>query len=360
MPEDLKILLLEDDSLDAELIINYLRKNNFKFIAEVAKGRSDFINLLDNFLPDIVLADHRLPCFDSIEALEILNEKKSHLPFILVTGAVTEEFAVTIIKMGADDYILKNNLTRLGNAILNALQKRKIEKEKENYQQQLEKKIQEINTFFYRVSHDLKAPLASIFGILHIANEKFKDDPFVHYLDMIGKSSKKLDSILMSFSEVGKLSFENFMMDKINLKEIVEEIIAALKNLPTAAGIEFRISVKEGIEYYGNKNMVSSVFQNLIYNSILYRRNIPDSYISIEISEDAKFIYSEIKDNGTGIEKEHQSRIFDMFYRASTVSNGSGLGLYIVKNSIDKSGGEITLSSKENEGTSFKITLPKK
>lgn len=360
MERELKILMLEDLSSDAELIKRCLAISNIKFKVKVVYKRDEFINALYEFGPDIILSDHQLPQFDSWEALKILQEKNINIPFILVTGTVSEEFAVTIIKEGADDYILKSNLTRLPNAIKSALQKKKTEREKENYQKQLENKINEINTLIYRISHDLRAPLASTFGIIKIIRKNVKDEFFLGYIDMIEKSNGKMESILMSFADVIMISEKNKTEEKFYFKEIIEDLVQNMQNIPQAGGINFNIAVNPNIGFFGNKPMMVSVLQNLIYNSIIYRKGITGSYIKVEVLEEKNRITIEVSDNGIGIETVLQPKIFDMFYRATIASNGSGLGLYIVKNAVEKFGGTILMQSVQGEGTTFKIVFPKK
>lgn len=132
----LKILILEDLPADVEFVVRELKKYGLNFEYKNVDNRLDYINALDNYIPDVVLSDHNLPQFNSIEALEIFKEKKLLIPFILVTGTVSEEFAVRILKLGADDYILKENLTRLPVAIESALKQR--EQEAANFNANLE------------------------------------------------------------------------------------------------------------------------------------------------------------------------------------------------------------------------------
>jgi len=130
----IKILMVEDNSSDAELIQLHLRENKLNFTAKVVESKTAYIKALTEFAPDIILSDHRLPQFDSFEALKILKEKNSNVPLILVTGTISEDIAVKMIKEGADNYILKDNLTRLPNAIAAAMKNKKAEDEKEKYQ----------------------------------------------------------------------------------------------------------------------------------------------------------------------------------------------------------------------------------
>lgn len=120
--------MLEDSHDDADYIQKTLQRANLSIEATVVSTKQDFIKALNSFSPDVVLSDHQLPQFSSTEALDICRENFPFLPFILVTGAASEEFAASIIKAGADDYLLKNNLKRLSTAIAQAIDKRQTQK----------------------------------------------------------------------------------------------------------------------------------------------------------------------------------------------------------------------------------------
>src|ERR1700744_2080875 len=130
MKSDLTILQLEDDLLDAELIQRFLRNAGLAIEVHVAADRVEFVQAITSGRFDVVLADNSLPQFNSLEALRTLQDHQVDIPFILVTGTVSEEFAVDVIQKGADDYILKNNLARLPSAIGRAIEKRRIKREK--------------------------------------------------------------------------------------------------------------------------------------------------------------------------------------------------------------------------------------
>lgn len=125
----IKILHLEDLSEDAELVENELRKGNIKFEKQVVDNKEDYEKMLGNFNPDIILSDHSLPSFDSFHALAILKEKRLDIPFILITATMSEEFAVDIMRQGASDYVLKDRLQRLPSAVINSIEKHRLEKE---------------------------------------------------------------------------------------------------------------------------------------------------------------------------------------------------------------------------------------
>lgn len=129
MLKKLKILHLEDLPGDAEFVDRQLRKSDLSFDKIIVDTKDKFIEALDNFIPDIILSDHSLPAFNSLEALKIINQKGLNIPFILITATVSEEFAVSIMQEGATDYILKDRLQRLPNAIVSAIEKQKLDTE---------------------------------------------------------------------------------------------------------------------------------------------------------------------------------------------------------------------------------------
>jgi PAS domain S-box-containing protein len=141
MNDELKILILEDDPVDADFIKKFLERSGLNISAEVVSNRKEFIRAIETSSFDIILSDHKLPQFSSSEALEICHEKKIITPFILVTGTVSEEFAVSIMHHGADDYILKSNLNRLPSAIRQAIEKHRMLREKKKAEEEL------LNTF---------------------------------------------------------------------------------------------------------------------------------------------------------------------------------------------------------------------
>lgn len=134
MNAKLKILHLEDLQSDIDLVDRELKKGKFEFEKLVVGNKADYENALKQFSPDIILSDHMLPAFNSVEALRIARETNfSAIPFILVTGTVSEDFAVDMMKKGIHDYILKDRIQRLPQAVLNAMEKKKVETERQKF-----------------------------------------------------------------------------------------------------------------------------------------------------------------------------------------------------------------------------------
>ncbi len=149
MNSDLRILILEDVPTDAELIQFELREAGTTFIPRCVKDKKAYLTAIDEFSPDIILSDYSLPSFDGLSALKLAGQKCPDVPFIFVSGALGEETAIELLKQGATDYVLKSRLSRLGPAVVRALQEVKERQEKKAAEQALEFKsrsLEEANT----------------------------------------------------------------------------------------------------------------------------------------------------------------------------------------------------------------------
>lgn len=149
MERPLKILLLEDSRDDAEIIRHLLLKK-MRCEFRLVMNKNNFINALEEFSPEVILSDNSLPQFDAIEALRATRQKHRHVPFILVTGTVSEKYAANIMKGGADDFIMKDRMARLPAAIITALNLRQAEKEKEEAVENLRLSEEKYRTIFYK------------------------------------------------------------------------------------------------------------------------------------------------------------------------------------------------------------------
>jgi len=163
MQEKLKILILEDVSFDAELIEYELRRGKMPFSSKIVEKKEDFINALEEYKPDLILADHSLPSFDGATALKITKEKAPDILFFFVSGKIGEEFAVEMLKTGATDYIFKNNLSKLIPAINRGLkeseekaERRKAEESLLEAHTQLENKVKDRTKELQEANEELK------------------------------------------------------------------------------------------------------------------------------------------------------------------------------------------------------------
>jgi PAS domain S-box-containing protein len=489
----LKILLLEDSEHDAELILRVIRKSGLNFIHERIDTREEFIHALKTFVPDIVLSDHSLPQFNSMEALKLSREESSLIPFVLVTGTVSEEFAVECLIEGADDYILKGNMTRLPSAILSAIKKKQIELEKnmavdilkkseehfrglienssdifaiidlqnnieylspsvrkilgyhvtelksknlgeyvhpddrvytrkivENFNKnyndllvnefrflhkngswryleciskpdtmneylilnirditerkiteqelrtkntELEKINKELDSFVYSASHDLRAPLKSVLGLVNLTKMDYEISNFesiYEYSTLIEKSITKLDDTLQKIINYSANARSEIIYEPIEFEQMINGIYDTLMYIPRFTKIKKTVNItKETDVFLSDAARITVIFNNLISNAIKYSNSyIEDSFINVNIVINKQEAVIVFEDNGIGINESYLDKIFNMFYRATEKSDGSGLGLYIVKEVIEKLHGSIEVTSKINKGTKFTVKIP--
>lgn len=370
MEKKLRILILEDVEEDATLIDRILTKERFEFTRVRVDTRHDFTNALGDFQPDVILSDHALPQFNSIEALEICKQKKIKVPFILVTGAVSEEFAVNCLKRGADDYVLKSNLSRLPRAIQYAIRQHQYEnnrmKQEEMLRDQNEELIKinkELDSFVYSISHNLRSPLSSVLGLVNAAklDDERTTETVDQYFQMIQGSVLKLDKTLQEILDYSRNTRTELEIAEVNLEKVIVDCFEQLKYLKGYDEIVRQIKVEQNIPFYSDARRLSIIFNNLISNAIRYRDRSKDiQEITIQASIHPANATLTIRDNGIGIASEHLPSVFNMFFRATEKSEGAGLGLYIVKEMVGKLKGGITITSIRYQETLVSLTIPNK
>jgi len=368
MEKHLKILVLEDMEDDLELIEYILTDANLKFTTKRVDNREQFVSALKKDHVDVILSDHSLPQFNSDEALGLYRESGLKIPFILVTGAVSDEFAVNSLKQGADDYVLKSNLTRLPAAIVNAVKQREAEAEKvlaneamRKQYEELMKINKELDSFVYSVSHNLRAPLRSVMGLINVARmeDEKRGNPFNDYFNMIESSMHKLDETLKEILDYSRNSRQELSLEAIDIRELLDDNLEKMQFMPGSSNINKEIEIRQDSPFYSDKYRISVIFNNLVSNAIKYydpSKDHPSLRITIDVTKERALL--EFQDNGIGIDKQYQDKIFNMFFRATQSSEGAGLGLYIVQEAVEKLKGTISLKSEIRKGTTFTIDIP--
>jgi two-component system sensor histidine kinase/response regulator len=218
----LRILWVEDREDDVMIAERELRHSGLNFKTHRVLTREDFIAGIEEFRPNIILSDHSLPQFDSSEAFAVYSEMKLAIPFILVTGTVSEEFAVSCLKLGVDNYVLKSNLSRLPAAILNAMHEREIAKanqyksdsiarQNEILENEVRKRTQEL----IEQKNFADSIVNSMPGIFYVV----KDEKMIRW-------NKNLESVTgYDAHEIAKLDFLDIVVDRPSVKKQMQRIL---------------------------------------------------------------------------------------------------------------------------------------
>ena len=366
MKEELKIIILEDVQYDVELIEYELRREGIKFTSKQVEIEEDFIEGLNIFKPDVVLADHSLPKFDGVSALEIAKKIAPEVPFIFVSGKIGDEFAVDMLKKGATDYVFKNNLTKLVPAVRRALTERDELTELKKSKKELQKALKEKEMLLKEIHHRVKNNLIMISNLLelqsHYINDKTDFNFFresqnransmaliherfyqsadlksIDFGDYICTLATDLVSTYVTAS--GQINLitdvENIMLDidtAIPLGLILNELLTnSLKYaFPATAS-----STTESCRLEGSKSLISS---SVIQESVNKTPTI--AVMFNRIGDEFELI---VKDNGIGFPK-------DLDYKKTGT-----LGLELVNRITKQIDGFIEMNTLE--GTEFKITF---
>jgi two-component system, sensor histidine kinase len=223
----------------------------------------------------------------------------------------------------------------------------------------LEHTNKELDKFIYSVSHDLTAPLKSILGLVRIGRLTHDPKDLKQYLDRIEKSVVKLENFIrqaLDYSRNARLSVNK---ERIDLRELCNEVIENVKFNPEAIHMEFQFDFRENV-IFQDRDRLKVILNNLVSNAVKYTGQSRDRspYVKIASAQANGTLLISVEDNGEGIRPEDIERIFQMFYRGNDRSWGSGLGLYIARETAKSLNGEIKVSSRYGEGSTFTVSLP--
>lgn len=228
-------------------------------------------------------------------------------------------------------------------------------------EENLKYKNNELDTFVYRVSHDLRGPIASMLGLYNVVKYEVHDASSLAFFEMYNNQILRLNETIIALIDLTRIKETTAESHEIFFEEIVDGSISSFVHLPRFKTIRFEKTYKLHKPYYGDKALLTTIIQNLIENAIKYSRPEVATIvkINVETTDALNVLTINVTDNGRGIKKEIQENVFNMFFRGDdTKAIGSGLGLYILKNAVDKLEGVVSLESKINEGASFTITIP--
>lgn len=217
----------------------------------------------------------------------------------------------------------------------------------------------ELDGVVYRVSHDLRSPIASVLGLVGLARTENNPAELQNYMDLQEKTLRRMDLLIQDIIDYTQNHSTELKPDSVNFRTLIEEVLTDHSHLENAGQIDKTVEVNQPCLFYSDPRRLSMILMNLISNAIRYhnlQQTKPYVHVCVEVMPTQADIY--ISDNGQGISQEHLDKIFEMFYRANYATKGSGLGLYIVKEAVEKLGGQVQVESVLGQGTTFKISIP--
>jgi PAS domain S-box-containing protein len=232
--------------------------------------------------------------------------------------------------------------------------------DRKHAEQELLFKSNELDTFIYRASHDLRGPVASLLGLYNVVQNEFKDEPHaLEYFQHYHRSVLHLNKILHNLIDLTKIKDKEIHPTEVDLNVLISDCLASISKTEHFEKIHFKIKNELDFKLQTDSSSIRTILFHLLENAVKFiQKDNPQPFVKLEIKHESNFLIIEVTDNGLGIKKELQSEVFNMFYRANERSTGSGLGLYIVRYAVEKLNGSIQLKSKEYSGTKISVYIP--
>ncbi len=244
-------------------------------------------------------------------------------------------------------------------SIIDVNERRLAEEQIREQNELLAKANAELDQFVYSVSHDLRAPLSSVLGLISIAERTENPQELKSIMQMMRERIDALEKFIRDIIDYSRNSRLDVVQEPVDLNEVVQEIIDGLKFADEIKLVFIQLNIPQSFIITSDKVRLRIILNNLLSNALKYHdKTKPQPYVSVCAAREADHLQIVVEDNGLGIHPDRLPRIFDMFYRASEAAKGSGLGLYIARETVKKMGGELTVESAYGAGTTFFLQLP--
>ncbi len=361
-----KILIVDDGSENVTLLDLVLRKN---YTIMTAENGQEALDCVEEFMPDLILMDINMPVMDGYEATRRLkaNEKTSSIPVIIVTALMDNEEVIKGFEVGAVDFITKPiSIEEMRQRVITHLSLKKSQDVIVHQNERLELLNASKDKFFSIISHDLRGPFAGAVGLTDMIvdePESFSKEELLHIIKNINNSQHKQLELIEDLLDWSRIQTGNLEINKefLDIHKLVEKALFLVEDKAEVKNIKLNSHFKENDRVYADKFMVSGVLRNLIGNAIKFTPK--GGEINVHSTGDGENITVHVKDNGVGISKKDIKKLFRIDTSHTTIGTGmekgSGLGLILCKEFINRNGGQMGVKSEEGEGSDFYFTLAK-
>lgn len=331
-------------------------------VFEAATGEAG-IELIESNKPDIVLLDNKLPGIQGVEVLEYIRKKSYNIIVVMITSYASLELAVKATTDGAYDFIPKPFTPQELRSSIENITKKVFLRTVANKLQVTGKQIR--FQFLSVLSHELKAPLNAIEGYLKIAREHQLGDGIESYDPILDRSLERIKgmrTLILDLLDLTKVESGKMKQDirKVNLCQIVKTAMDTMQPYSIQRDITVRLHCPGSLEVCADADEMEIIFNNLISNAIKYNKD--GGTVDCTIATESNVIRITVEDSGIGMTDQEMGKLFQDFVRIKNEKTkniaGSGLGLSIVRKLLDTYGGNITVSSIPDKGSTFTVTLP--
>lgn len=372
--KDLKALIVEDSRDDAELLVSMLESAGYAVSYRQVQTRDEMARALRDEHWDLILTDHKLPRFSDSEAWALVRSEGLDVPFIVVSGVIGEEAAVEAMRAGANDYIMKNNLRRLVPAVERELREarnrrewRETEKELPRLYREAQVAIRVRDEFISVASHEFKTPISTLLLQVQILKRLFMSgtlasapaDQIAARFVVAERQAGRLVELVENLLDVSRLAVGRMSLriEELDLREFAQQVILAVCEQFAAARCPVKLEAAEEVRGKWDRFRLDQVISNLLANALKYG---PGKPVTVSIRRQGERVLLTVRDEGIGIAKSDQERIFGKYERGVTIENfgGLGLGLFLVKQIVEAHGGSIRVESEPGAGALFWVELP--
>ncbi|MCH2214571.1 MAG: hybrid sensor histidine kinase/response regulator [Flavobacteriales bacterium] len=357
--EKISVLYLDDEEANLTAFKASFRREHSIRTASTAE---EAYALLQQQEPHIIIADQRMPKVNGVEFFQKVSTDYPDPRRILLTAYTSSQTVIDAVNKGhIHKYLVKPWDKELMSKTLAAVYesyKSKIELKQKN--EELYRINSELNRFVYSVTHDLRAPLLSLLGLLDLSQNENDGRQLKEYYSLMTGSIRKMDDYIQTMLQYYRNLKTNLILEQIGVYHLAVEVVEPLANYNEF--VQFQVDIPENIHIFTDRVRLKIALNNLITNAVKYgskEKNQPYS-VNVTVTKSNNGIKIIVSDQGKGIPSEQLKKIFDIFIseQAGSTVESSGLGLYLVRQAVDKIHGQVTVRSKVDVGTEFEITIP--
>ena len=352
-------ILYVDDEVPNLVAFNANFRRDYEI--HVADSAEKAFELLETTEPQIVIADHRMPGMTGVEFFEKLISINPDPARILLTAYTSSQTIIDAVNKGQiDKYLVKpwdNNIMQLAFRTGFTIYQSRVELRIKN--EELRRTNAELNRFVYSVSHDLRAPLMSMLGLINLVRMEENPEEQKHFFDLMEKSVRKMDTYIQTTLEYYRNFKSEVRIEPVHIETLLKDIIESVSAYHSQATIKFHFQGEP--EIYSDKTRMKICLSNIISNALKYGQKNKDAYeVIVDCNHSNNKLEVRVQDFGIGIASMEMPKIYDMFYRTSQNknANNTGLGLYLVKEAIKRINGSIEVESELGKGSIFKLIIP--